>query len=209
MTPTDFAVKLIEQYREQDNRLRRAEYAKRLASNSNDWRMKAYDAKISPYFEEKSRLNRKQALNVFLDGDYLPTRSLFVSAAVKAGYKRHLKAQIKRLESDPYASQKWRISEFKEELDELDSRPVRADLAKLWRAVVNAHFDREEAYKERWQARCAIYAFNTMNLGLKIKFGNMANGPMSRVCYIEVDGFDVKLKTFLENAEFESVILKG
>lgn len=89
--------------------------------------------------------------------------------------------------------------------------PIDVELGKKWRQLVSAHIIKDRAYRSRWRVRCAITVFNEMNSGIKIKFGNQSRGggSMSVINHVVIDGFNIKLAKFLDDALFETAILNG
>lgn len=143
----------------------------------------------------------KNTRNYFInyDGGYNNKLFGFVSLAVK---RAHINRRCgKKAFQDP---------EFNELRDKLEAIPVHKYGAK-WQEYVDTFFEEQTASDARWQARCAIYAFNKMGTGIVIKFGTLGKGKgsMSRIKHVIIDNDPIPLRKFLDNAEFEQAILNS
>jgi hypothetical protein len=212
MNATEFALKLIQDYNTEHNRYRRAHAAISRLRHDNKWHEEAYALNIKSFYARPSGLSHKDARNTFLDrGTNMPTNTLFVSSGVKSGRIRAYNSKIKLWKStiSPHAAD--RIKEIERVLEIAKNAPVKAVLGRKWRQHVAAQSAADDAYESRWEARCAITAFNKMKCGITIKFGtcDRGGGSMSVINYIVVDGDKVKLAKFLDNALFETAILNG
>lgn len=211
MNATELALKLIQSYKEEYNRERRAANAQRRAYVDPVWvegararglRGNVYDGNYS----------RKLLLKSFLsETTGYPTQTHFVSSAAKNGAIRRQRSEIKRRKARNFCEGDVIITSLERHLCALENAPVEAELGKLWQKQVKAYFEEKAANKARWEVRCAINVFNRMNLGIKIKFGNCrpGGGSMSYISHVEVDGCKIKLAKFLDNAVFESAILSS
>lgn len=205
MNTTEFALKLIQDYNTENNKLRRAKAAQYAIFSKSDWHDMAASAGVSSYYYKDCGLSRREAEKTFLDASSQQrTWAIFVSASAKNGAIRSLKRQLNRM------TVRNLNSDFIEDrLSLAQGATVNTKLGKIWRKIVNAHFDEIEANRSRWEVRCAIRAFNKMNLGIKIHFGNCRSGSMTRISHVEVNGDNIKLARFLDNAIFETAVLNA
>jgi len=218
---TAFAIALIKSYKREHNRYRRALAAKHRIYSDQSYLKEMKEQGFDPYIHMEGRgirrYEKKQLRNCFrTPNDVRPKTPLgFVSAAIK---REHLKEITKQLAQMAEASTARIGIEFNPSYtDKLNEKelvnkiPVLAELGKKWRTLVDACCEEHKAYEDRWEARCAIKAFNKMDTGIHIKFGNCGHkgGSMSYIRFVTIDGFDIPIRKFLENAQFEQVILSA
>ncbi len=225
MNATELALKLIQNYNTEHNKYRRACRHVRELQTDKQWYENAAAAGIANFYFKNTFLSHKKALNTFLiRASNIPTYALFVSAGVKSARIRSLTNKLKQLEltagvklqsptgEDFYSkTHSSHIKDLQEDLERAKKAPVNAALGKMWRQIILEHIAVDKAYETRWQARCAIYAFNKMNARIQIKFGSYGRGEgsMSYINHVVVDGDKIKLARFLDNAIFETAILNG
>jgi len=210
MNDTILAFKMIQSYISEHNRVRRSHAAYLRAIRDPEWVGASRAMAICAFYGIAAKgQKRKQMLKAFHNAYGKPITSVFVSSGIKRATISKLNSELKYLETYKAAhrhSVRW--TELEDELNKTENTPVNTKLGKMWRRIVNAQFDEAEARESRWQARCAINAFNKWS-NIKIKFGNCSRGggSMSYVDHVVIDGFKIKLSKFMENALFETAIL--
>lgn len=215
MDCSEFALQLIKNYNNEFNRMKRAKARRMRICTDIEFieEMKANGLNLYLYTDTKLRqYDRTRLRQYFSDirtGKKLPVA--FTSSQIKrrdvAEATRYLSSIVDR--GALGGSMSAMYAEKLSELECLKQLPVFTKLGKKWRAMVDAYFEEKQAYEDRWAARCAIKAFNKMNTGTEIKFGNCRRkgGSMSYIRFVVIDGYHMPLKKFLENVQFEQVIL--
>jgi hypothetical protein len=202
---TKFALELIKSYNSEFNRMRRAKAAaKRILTNDfyliemEKLNLVTHLAKAPGSVEEREYQKR----NFITKNPAYDEPRIFTSKAAKQCEIRK-RTKMMRFFNDNRAERHY--------LEEYKSRSVRSDLGGVWAEYVQALWDYNHAYKLRFEARCAIKAFNKLKTGIEIRFGNCrrGGGSMSYINHVLVDGDKVPLSKFLDNAEFEVVVLNG
>jgi hypothetical protein len=215
MDCTTFVLALIKAYKTEHNRMKRAQAKKTRIFRDRVWtnQMSAHD--FSSYFYHDSTRYKptsyhfKRARKHFHDLKHQETLVAFVSNGVKRAAIREQELELARLRNR-FAESVDKIVIAKTKLAQLKKVPVLAALGKTWQLLIDAYAEEYKAHEDRWKARCAIYAFNKMNMGIQIKFGHCrGSGSMSTINHVVIDGDKIPLKKFLENAEFESVVLNA
>ena len=215
MDSTTFALKLIEAYKAEHNRYRRAQAKRLKITQDQEWIKSMKALGLCSFFyashDHKMReYDRKRARNHFHDERHNSVTSPFVSQGIKNASIREQSLSLARLRCTN-AEKENCITMAKAKLKQVQQTPVVPALGKTWQELVDACAEERYAYEARWEARCAIYAFNRMDMGIQIKFGNCGHhgGSMSYINHVVIDGDKVPLKKFLDNAEFESVVLNS
>lgn len=212
MDCTTLALNLIKAYNAEYNRYRRAEYKKLKILRNEDYvsDMKANGFAITLQRDCGFRRGHDigHARSFFRNADGTGDRIVyaFVSAAVKRNFIKKAEKELDNIRD--YASLEVR-NHRGAEIQTLKQKPVLSKLGKQWQTYVDALLEEQRAYHSRWEARCAIKAFNKMNTGVLIKFGNCnrGNGSMGYIHHVVIDGDKIPLRKFLDNVEFESAIL--
>jgi transposase len=201
MDSTEFALKLIKAYKAEANRLRRALYA--VNKNNTKWREQKDTRYNSLYIDESDKTHRDYFIG---DGSVIEKTSFFISKNIK---KRELDELDKWIEHNGHSSSSY-LAKIKADREVMKNAPVLQELGKLWQAIFDAKKEKAAAYKARWEVRCAIKAFNKMDTGILIKFGRAVpnGGSMSNIVAVVIDGERIPLRRFLDNAEFETTLLK-
>jgi hypothetical protein len=213
MDLTAFALKLIKAYNAENNRLRRARNKVNSIKRDNEWRAKmAYHYfSLDPSLRcNSSAWDYKRSRAYFYSYTQLPVKTAFVSYAAKNSEVQQEKRNLCRLRSC-WNESSTPVKESLAKIEEIKKAPVYPELGKKWQQLVDAQLEEKKAYDDRWEARCAIKAFNKMNLGIQIKFGSCrrGGGSMSYISHVEVNGDKIKLAKFLDNTIFETAILSG
>lgn len=213
MDTTNFAIKLIEAYKAEHNRMMRSRLKQYKIKGDRGWTSAMESRGLSTTVYRKDNMRsyvHKRFRNYFNTGRHSPCFSYFVSHSVKNAWIRRQELHIAQLRTR-YDEEDHQIVAVKAIIASAKTAEVLTHLGKTWRKLVDAVFEEHEAYKARWEARCAIYAFNKMDLGIQIKFGSCNNGggSMSYINHVIIDGDKIPLRKFLENVEFESVILSA
>lgn len=211
MDMTAFVLKLIEAYKTEHNRLLRAKAKQQRILSDSEWTLQMNKRKLNFHFICRDA-DLRHSRNFFKNNDIEQKFSVrfFVSQGVKNASVRKASHRLAIIIAQNGNDSAF-VAEKREELEKLKNTPVEAVLGKKWRELIDACIEENKAYKTRWQARCAIYAFNKMDMGIKIKFGNCSRGggSMSYISRVIVGSDEVKLSKFLDNAIFETVILNG
>lgn len=214
MDSTTLALKLIKAYETEHSRMRRAQAKKGKIVSNKEWIKSMEVLGLCSYLPSRnykwSAMDFKYTRNYFYNSQHSSVISPFVSHGIKNAHIREHLLDIARMRG------KWeegdsRISDAEIRLKKIRQTPVAAALGKIWRELVDAESEKCKAIEARWQARCAINAVNKMDTGIQIKFGscNRNGGSMSRIHHVVIDGERIPIKKFLENAEFETVILNS
>lgn len=219
MNCTELALKLIKNYTQEHNRVRRAknkqyrittnpEYQAEMVKNGFSGRIKYGQVSDGPL----RKYDKNSLREYFRDGDGVAmtdTRLVgYVSEAVK---RRDLKVIERRIANFPSSVTLEYFEGTRRLYYALKAKPIFVELGKMWQEYVDAFCDARDAYEARWEARCAIKAFNKMGTGIQIKFGNCTSGKgsMDYPKYVIIDGDKIPLRQFLNNAEFEVAILSA
>lgn len=209
MNTTQLIVKLIKQYNVEHNRLTRARYAKHKISGNQKFQEDMKLHGLCPYtVDEYQERDIKRFKSYFVDDHGRISHDVFVSKAIKTKHVRQAEKELAEVRAAGSLTA-FHLLEAKNQLNSLKGALVLVELGAKWRRYVAACMESDEAYEARWQVRCAIKAINKLDLGMQIKFGNCTTGggSMSRIRFVNVDGFDVPVKKFLENAQFEEAVL--
>lgn len=214
------ALALIKEYRQQFNReVRVRRVSKAALSNSkyiDTMRTKGFNCYLR---NDLPSYRYKQAFRTFFGfkGNY--REDVFVSKSLKNAAIRRLKKEIQWATDrrDGYVADKidtltisranTSITRLTQELEDARLKPVEAELGTIWRAYVKAVHEEKQAHEKKYAIRCAIKVFNKLNTGISIHFGNCRSSAMNRIYRVRVNGEDLMTSRFLENAEFETVIL--
>lgn len=203
MDITQLMVKLIKNYNNEHNRYLRAQKTKKKISKDEEFRSELQRHNLRMHYD--TNVIYKEWRNMFLDDNRHESKKAFVSQAIKnACIKQYLHdiGQTRTHKPPPPITILQR-----QVLDGLQDAPVLRKLGKMWRMYIDSMVEEKKSYQDRWIARCAIKGFNKLDLGMKIKFGQRINSSNSRIAAINIDGFDIPIKKFLADAQFEQAIL--
>jgi hypothetical protein len=210
-----FALQLIQAYNAEHNRLRRARAEFNRIYRDNEWQagMRAMNYTVHPDLRMDSRTwDYRRVRGHFHDRGltHVQLKTAFVSHVAKRREIRILERELANMRLICDESSRT-VKEYVAKLECAKDTPVLSKLGKKWQQLVDARFEEKRAYDARWRARCAIAAFNKMNLGIQIKFGTCrrGGGSMSYISHVVVNGDKIKLARFLDNAIFETAILSG
>lgn len=220
MNTTLYAAQLIKKYNQEFNRLRRADYLMHnlRRDKSLQAEFEKYGLKLDHWAYGKTISKRTR--DSFNNADGQPGDKYYVSTGIK---KRALKLaqwevdQIEKWLAKPPDKRQLDVNLYtpdfikhrREQLQQIKETKVLYGLGRVWRRYVDAVLEHQEAYETRWQARCAIKAFNEQNLGITIKFGSNHNGcgGMNYIRHVIIDGDKIPYRKWLASAEFEGIVL--
>lgn len=206
----EFAIQLIKNYNKEFNRLKRARREKDRVFADTDYleEMSELGFALVPSLGDKPSAYKVKSLCEYFvvrhpHCNYEDIPKAFTSHNIKSRDMSKAKSYLKSVENSS------NYLKFEDRLQRIKDVPVRSDLGKKWRRLVHLFYEEYLAYEDRWAARCAIKAFNKMDTGIKIKFGNCSKGggSMSYIRGVVVDGFEIPLKKFLKDQEFERALL--
>lgn len=210
MNLTKMVVQLIESYTKEHNRLRRARYAKHNSFLTDELKAEMAKHGFATHVQHSEYSGNKglsrRARDSFITPDGRNTKLAFVSSGIK---QRHLKEAKNQLAWNLTQGTPEYIEACNKDIADITKTPVLKELGIAWRRYIDAVIEENEAYETRWEARCAIKAFNNLKTGFAIKFGNAGHkgGSMSYIKYVVIDGDKIPLRKFLDNAVFEAIVL--
>lgn len=211
MDCTTLALKLIKAYNKENNRYRRAIYKQNKIVHNTEYQVEMGRRGLShrTSFKIRKGSSYRRAYNYFenVNPSERYTFIAFVSEAIKNKELRAIQQHINALRVSEQAPTALQVRE--KDYQELKAKPVLTKLGAMWREYIDAVVEMNGAYETRWEARCAIKAFNKMETGIEIRFGNCSRhgGSMSYIHHVVIDGDKIPLRKFIDNAEFESAIL--
>jgi hypothetical protein len=200
------AVALIKAYRSQYNRGVRAQRRLDLVLGKGAYMKDMRDHGLEPFYQGPKITKRiyNEIRKSFQYYNSIPVRA-FTSKRAKSDEIRRLSKELSQV--GPNGWHEERITHHVNELDRVRALPVYARLGKLWQTYLYAHYEMQQADKEKYEVRCAIKVFNKLDTGIAIRFGNMRTTAMNRIYAVRIDGFDIPVSKFLDNVEFENAVL--
>lgn len=214
------ALALIKEYRQEFNReVRARRVSKAILSDQkyiDTMRTKGFNCYLR---NSLPSYRYKQAFRTFFDFKENYREDVFVSKSLKNAAIRRLKKEIQwatdrrdgyvadKIDTLTISRQNNTIARLTQDLEHTRIKSVQAELGKTWQTYVKAVHEEKQAHEKKYAVRSAIKIFNKLNTSISIHFGNCRSSAMNRIYRVRVNGEDLTTNRFLENAEFETVIL--
>jgi hypothetical protein len=214
------ALALIKEYRQEFNREVRAKRVSKVILSDSKYIDKMRTKGFNCYIRNDLPSYRyREASRNFFTFTEASRKNVFVSKGLKNSFIRSLSWALGRavdrrdvyeadkVDASILSRQNDYVKHLTEEIEHERMKPVEAELGKTWRTYVKAVHEEKLAHEKKYAIRSAIKVFNKLNTGISIHFGNCRSSAMNRIYRVCVNGEDIPVSKFIENAEFETAVL--